>query len=301
MFDDERFRPVLMADGGGSGLGPEGNDAEASGGDGEGGDGAVGPGAAEASEPWHAGLSLDADISKWLVDKGYDSPQAAFAAHREIERWQGRAIELPGADAPPELWDRIYNRLGRPDRPEGYDVDFGEGIGEQEKAHVLSALHGLGLTRKQVEGLYQFQVERIARARKAADIARNSAIDEDFRKLDAEWGGDKDRNDEIAKRAVRALGLEAAELDLLGEAMKSHAAIWRVMRKVGQRLGEDRSIGRAESRLAASRSEALSKIESIRADGAHPYNNERHPGHQAAVAVMQDLHRVAYPDDDVAA
>ena len=298
-FEDERYRPALMADLEGAGGGGADDSGRDEGPDPGGPSSAMDE--AETSGPWHVGLGLDADLSKWLGDKGYDSPQAAFAAHREIERWQGRAIELPGADAAPAQWDRIYNRLGRPERPEEYAVDFGGDVGEQEKAYVLSALHGLGLTQKQVEGLYQFQVERIARANKAAEVAKNRVIEEDFKKLDAEWGVDKDRNDEIAKRAVRALGLEAGELDMLGEAMKSHAAIWRVMRKVGQRLGEDRSIGRAESRLAASKAEALSKIESIRADGAHPYNNERHPGHQAAVAEMLDLHRVAFPDDVVAA
>lgn len=295
MLDYERFRPVYAPEDGGAGGagGDEGGDGGADAGGGDGGSGDSGP--------WHAGLKLDADTSNWLGDKGYDSPQAAFAAHREIERWQGRAIELPGDDATPEQWDRIYNRLGRPERPEDYEIDFGPSIGDAEKASVLSSLHGLGLTQKQVEGLYRFQVDRIARAGRAAEMAQNQAIEEDFRKLDADWGVDKQRNDEIAKRAVRALGLEASELDMLGTAMRTHAGIWRVMHKIGRRLGEDRSIGRAESRLASSKAEALSKIESIRGDVGHAYHNERHPGHQAAVAEMQDLHRVAYPDDEIAA
>ena len=51
-----------------------------------------------------------------------------------------------------------------------------------------------------------------------------------------------------------------------------------------------------DSRASAEGGVIRRAIEGIRADGGHPFNDARHPGHEDAVSAMQKLYQAIHPE-----
>ena len=242
---------------------------------------------ATAPENWRA--ALPADLAGHPALARYKDVGALARAYRDLAAWQGRAIALPPEDDAAG-WARVWDRLGRPKGAEGYgapEFPAGMAMTPEQVQRLAAVAHRHGLSDKQFRGLFaelagivlQDQTGRAQNQRCAAMEARAG--------LENAWGPRFDGHAEIARRAMRALGFP--------ESLAANPRLLERFHAAGVKLGEDAVVGRAASGTDLASADARRRIDGIRADGAHPFNDAQHPGHADAVSAMQKLYEAMMP------
>lgn len=222
-------------------------------------------------------------------------------------------LKLPGEAAPPEEWEAVYSKLGRPDSPDKYEIDTSvwkteegdELVGvmrdEAMEKEFLQKAHELGLNNRQVKALYEWQAEAMKQRshenRQAAQQMMQAA-DQVLRK---EWGRAYDEKLAAAHRAVNELADDKL-VDLLERTgLGNHPTMVKLFAQLGEYLGEDTTRGEAGSRPGTlTPKSALAEIEKLQADSNFmaQYMTKDAPGHRQAVEKMEYLFQLAYPSEE---
>lgn len=209
---------------------------------------------AAATNDWTA--ALDEETRATAAAKGWKSPADAAKAYlhsqRSFSELQQKALVPPGDDAKPEELDAFYAKLGRPEKPDGYEFKLPEGLPEAFPYDATMAdkfknwAHQAGIPSKQAQTLHDQYVKDIAAQMTAAQEAQAKVIEQSHEALVKAWGDPSSetykRNQELANRALRQQGGS----ELIGE-LKSLGALGpngevktprlaQMLAKVGQEL-----------------------------------------------------------------
>ena len=190
------------------------------------------PTAPAAAPAWYAPEGIDQSTASQLGElvkaKGWKGPADALLSYQNLEKVfgadkAGRTILAPKSDDDAEGWNSLYNRLGRPESADKYELPVPEGDDGSFAQAVAPVLHELGLTNKQAKGLAEWWNETSG---KRIEMERESFLnrsEEEFTALRREWGAAADQNIELAKRAVAKFGadagIDADSLERLEEAI----------------------------------------------------------------------------------
>lgn len=156
-------QPLWAPEGVDGGTGDGGGSQEQGGsGDGQEGNGAFVFDAGKAFE------GLEKDNLDWLQknEKLLTDPKALAQHAFNQEKLLGNAIRVPKEDATLEERDAFLNKLGRPEKPEGYQFKAPEKMPEgmpydgEFAAAFKTKAHELGLTAKQAQSLHDYWVEQ---------------------------------------------------------------------------------------------------------------------------------------------
>lgn len=237
--------------------------------------------AAASNGDWRSkfGTGLDEESAKvWgNVSSRYTSEADMAKAHVELVRTMDKRIPLPSADAKPEELDEIFNKLGRPEKPdayfEGFEFPADAPWGEAERAHIkgLAPLfHKARATKEQVKEFVKQQAELDKVARDAALAKANTLNQQRDKQMRTEWAGeDYSRNRNMAATFVRTYAgsdvEEAASMRLDdGTFALDHPVFQRMFAKAAaERSEDDRDPTAFNTGL---RQDAKSQIEQIEAD-----------------------------------
>lgn len=245
--------------------------------------GATSPQGDGAADPF-AGLQ-DAGIREWIGKAGLKDVQSLAVKARDAERLIGSSIRLPGDDAKPEEWDKVYARLGRPDKPDGYEfkppADMPEGLpyNQDFASWFKGAAHAEGLSKKAAAGLHDKFVEMSVKQAVADYEARITAAEAALAKA---WGGPKDSEAykakvELADRGIKALGgddlmTELKATGLLGSGGEILSpAIAQAFAKAGEALGKEGGL-----------------VTGATSDGPNPFANGSQNMTEQMVVIKQD-------------
>lgn len=200
-------RPLLNTTEGGTG----GGTTTTSSGEGTGtaGGGTAGAG---TGNPWFSGFKAD-DVRGYIEQKGFKDPESLASAYWNLEKTRGvpqeRLLTLP-ADDKPESWGPVYNKLGRPEKPEGYDVKGADGTPADFLAWQRQTFHELGLSKKQGDALSAKWNELVTASAAGDQTAAKEALGQQITKLKQEWGAAAKQNIEVVDAMVEKLGLDEA-------------------------------------------------------------------------------------------
>lgn len=198
----------------------------------------------------------------------------------------------PEGNQDPKLWDEVYKRLGRPDKPEGYTMPKLEGVPEDRRmpketmTEVMGLMHKAGVSDRQwqtiAEGWNQIVAKGLEAQQQQAALALNP--------LRQAWGGQFDANVALIEKFLRsqvpperfdaALGSLKTQPDvlrLLFDAAKTHVE------------GEPDLSGTPGSVLAAAETE-IARL--TRGPKDSPYHNRYHPEHEAVIKRVDELRRI---------
>lgn len=259
------------------------------------------------STDWTA--ALDPDLRGLVQTKGWKGPADAIKSYTNLEKTLGAdKIPIPGKDAKPEDWDTVYNKLGRPESADKYDLgDFKPPEGLPWSADVQSAMlkemHAAGLSNKQARHILAKYAEmqgaqwteingKLAQSVEAATVA-----------LKKEWGSAYDAKVDVANRAFKfAAGdqLEAFRQIKLadGTYLGDNPIVVRAFAKLGEAMGEDTLKGQGGRRMSLTPEEAKAEIARMEGDKetAAKMADKNHPEYAALNAKRNALYNAAYPE-----
>ncbi len=284
-------RPVFNTAEPGAGGGGDGGAGAAAAGGGEGGQGGGGQGGDNNAAPkgWYEPFNLDEPSRQFIADRKFDRDdglpalvKSAIESDRlarsrnvfekpdpaRLNDWAG--WEQLGWKAKPEEY-----ALKKPQTPESFQ--YMQGFEDTLKKLAHDNKVPLHAAQAMLDGLTAWGVSEIdatdARGAKAAQT-----LDTALRK---DWGGDYDRNVELAKRAMRHFGVgldDSAQL----EAIVGAPGLTKLFHAIGDAMGEDKLVsssgggGMGES-LDSLKSE-LRRLQSDK-DFMSALRDERHPRH----------------------
>jgi len=198
-------------------------------------------------------------------------------------------------------WDGVFARLGRPAKPEEYELKGidkpPEGFSmdpEFEKAWRAKA-HAAGLTKKQASTLWSDMSARAAQQYTAIMTSSSERRSKDDGDLKKEWGEAYPEKLKIAQKTVDALeraGVQGLNAYLKSSGAGSEAIVKRLFAIIGEQAGEER-LGPGSTRSSFTPKEAESKANAIIEDKSNPdydaYWKKKHPRHKEVVDKVQRL------------
>lgn len=191
------------------------------------------------------------EYGAWVKSKGWSGLADMMKSHRDTEAFvkfpADRLLKLPENQDDPAAMADVYRRLGRPDTAEEYDVHVPEGLPENfwnadYAVNMAERAHALGLTKAQMQGLVEAQIDYAAMQGEAEERAAEAAVANLETDMREDWGSSYDANLALARRgAALADDGEKEEINtLLGS--KRAMKFWA---KLGGMMGEGTMPGEA--------------------------------------------------------
>lgn len=181
----------------------------------------------------------DADMQAFARNKGWKDPIEAVNSYINLEKFtgaekSGRGVVIPKDDATPEEWNAYYNKIGRPESPENYELPMPDGDSGEFASQMSKLFHDAGIPKaaaqKLAEGWNQMQAEQ-------QSVAESQAIAQE-QTLKKEWGNAFDQNIHLANNAARQFGISPEQVDNLQKAMGVDGAL-KFLHNIGSKIGDD--------------------------------------------------------------
>lgn len=197
---------------------------------------------------WVEGLSSE---HRGLLDaKGFKEPSHMIDAYRSLESTVGappdKVLKLPtkSYEEAPEEWNKVYGRLGRPEKPEGYEIKVPEGA-EMDKGvldFLTKTFHELGYSKQQGQGLIQkwAQFQNGLEAQSAqANAGKKEQADLELRTL---WGRKFEENVSASYATAAKLGFKPDEIQGLKDQF-GDVRILKMFEGISKKIGEADYVG----------------------------------------------------------
>jgi hypothetical protein len=174
------------------------------------------PDGSKGGVDWVAGLETD---NRTTVEaKQWASANDAIKAYRELESHASKALSVPGKDATAEDWNKLYEKLGRPESPDKYELKVDRTnlpaempYDETFAVEFRNWAHEAGLNPRQVQALHDKWVGKFAEGFTKSAQTLVSEQEAAHRELTAKWG---DAQSEAYKKQVELMSRAARNLDL---------------------------------------------------------------------------------------
>ncbi len=276
-----------------------------------GGAGAAG-GSGGESAPWYVndGLAPEqtAKLGELVKTKGWKHPAEALLSYQNLESVfgadkAGRTILAPKGDDDAEGWNAVYQRLGRPDTPDAYELPVPEGDDGSFLKVAAPWLHEIGLSKRQAQALASKWNAYAGDVAKQQETATAAKFDADLAGLKTEWGAAHDQRMELARRAFAQFGKEAGldegAWDQIAGAVGA-APLLKLWSAVGSKFAEGSFVSGdgGGSGFKRTPAEAQSEITKKFSDTEFMarYTNSDAKIRQAAIDEMMALQRAAHPE-----
>jgi hypothetical protein len=196
-------------------------------------------------------------------------------------------IPLPGKSATDEQWNEVYNKLGRPESPDKYALEFKTDVAPVDE-NVIKGFaqnaHKLGLNNKQAQGILEFYKSTLEGSAKEMSVNMESAQAEAANMLRSEWGKSYDENLRKASSVAQTY-LEPELLDTQlrdGSRLGDNPKIIKAFANIANLLSEDKIVGTEADNILQGR-EIEKEIEELTSDRQGAYWNKMHPNHTKVV------------------
>ena len=245
----------------------------------------------------------DEDLRGWVEAKfnGAEPTLEKIAgSYRNLEKIVGaekadRTITLPGPDAEPDEVAAVFNRLGRPEKAEDYELPVPEGDDGKMAEWARGVFHEANLTAKQAAVVSEKWNQYVASMQQNASQDNQVRAADAERELRQEWGAAYDQKVRGIDQAAVQLGLKPEQLEGLRESMGPVAAM-RFVDGLAGKLGE-RPVDRAGETDGGALTPlaALNELKRLGTDKEFmdAWMDKSHPSHSWAVDKKQRLSKMA--------
>ena len=137
-----------------------------------------------------------------------DNPGLLATSYLEQEKMNSGRVKMPTDTSTDEERGAFYQKLGRPDNAEGYNLPALP-EGQDYNDELINTMRGVafesGVSDSQFSGLVAKFTEAQGAAAEAQAAANNAESETTVSELQTEWQGDYEKNLEVSKRALREL------------------------------------------------------------------------------------------------
>ncbi len=158
------------------------------------------------TEAWHS-----QENSELVTVKGWKSADEAVNSYRELEKTMGTKIQMPDDKTTPEEKSAFYQKLGRPETAADYTrptLPEGKVLDEDFYSYMTAAAMECGASDVHLGFLMQKYIAYQSKLEGVKEATKEAQSDADDKTSHEEWGGDYDKNSEIARRAFTELAPE---------------------------------------------------------------------------------------------
>ena len=256
-------------------------------------------GEGDKAKPWWHSIP-EKEARDLMEAKQYKNPAEAALAYYNANKMlnaQGDKVVAPAADAPQTEWDAFYNKMGRPEAPDKYDLKAPEGVQVDEGLMKVGKeiFHELGATPAKAQAAMDKWNAFVEASNKAQQEAMQVQNDTELAELNTKWGPQLEANKAAGNRAVKALGLSN---DLIAKIENNigSAAIVELLAAIGGKSNEGGFIGSGTATdpndpSTMTKEQAQAKVTTLQGDSAFQakYTDKNHPEHAAALQLMEKL------------
>lgn len=260
------------------------------------------PGAAAANSGSWAD-SFDADTKGWVSGMGLDKLPADQALAKVLPMYRGaeqklgvpadQLLRLPGANAKPEDWTPIWTKLGRPEKPEGYEIKPPEGDAGEFLKTATGWFHTLNMPKAMAQGLASKWGEYVTQQQEAAVGRWNQRFETEVNELKQAWGQDYDKHMDLSNRVLRAAGFTEEEQKAMEQALGPKAFRERFA-KFGSSVGEHRFAGTQQGQQGFGMSAEAARARIGERGKDQEFMKKLFAGDADAKGEWTRLHEVAY-------
>jgi hypothetical protein len=268
---------------------------------GVGGAGAAAAGTQPSASPgadWTSGLP---ELDRGFVqNKGWKNVQDVLTSYQGIEKLVGhpqeRVVILPKDISDTEGWGKVYEKMGRPAKPQDYGFKAAEGADPGFADWASNTFHKLGLTQEQANAMAKEWTgygEQLDKAAHEASQVQAQLQDTALRK---EWGQAFDQQVNVAKAAVREFGVTPEVLEAMEDAM-GYSATMKFFNSIGSKIGQSPYVTGKSPVVGTGKltpAQAKAQIEANKGD--KDFVKRYTSGDRKAAEEMMYLHEQAYSE-----
>jgi hypothetical protein len=261
--------------------------------------------AATTGEFTWTSAGLDPDTLGYVQNKGWKAPTDLVGSYKNLEKLVGggldSVVKLPKADAAPEEWAPVYDRLGRPKSPDEYGLPVPEGDAGEFAKTASTWFHEAGLNGRQARVVAEKWNAHVAAEMKREADATAAAHAEQVAALKTEWGANMQANTALVDRAAVAFGMSAEQLNAL-KATMGPAGAMKFMHAIGSKLGVEGEFITGDHKPDAiggmTPERAQARINELKNDNdfKRRFDSKDDAVRSDARAEMRKLHLIAYPE-----
>ena len=235
---------------------------------------------------------LPDELSQEPSLQNFDSVDKLAKSYAHLVKKMGvpadQLLRLPEAGQP---MDEVYNALGRPEDHEGYNLGDYE---PETTAGFRELAHQIGLNNEQANILFDSYINSINSQEELESQDFDQFQVENTQALQEEWGGNFDKNVELARRAFMNFATPEAVEIMEETGLGNHPEILKVFSRIGELLQEDSVLPGTSTPILGGMNpaQAQESFNSKMADSEFrtAYLDGFHPNHARAVEEITKLH-----------
>ena len=202
-------------------------------------------------------------------------------------------IVIPTNNSTEDQWNEVYQKLGRPESADKYQLDAKSKavpIDENAVKQFAENAHKLGLNNKQAQGILEFYKNNMEQSAQQQSINTETAQADAEAQLRKEWGRSFDENIKRAGSLAKAnMTPELLDMQMKdGTRLGDHPEIIKGFANIANLISEDKIIGTEQENMSQGR-DLETEISTIVNDRNGPYWNRNHPDHDKVVQQVLTL------------
>jgi hypothetical protein len=246
----------------------------------------------DKSEPWVNGL--DPELKEHPSLKNFKSPNDLAKSWVNAQKLIGKdKVALLNEKSTPEEREAFYNKLGRPEKPEGYKFEpLPEPIqNESREKNFAEFAHKQGFTQAQASALRGWWASEMNAEMSQMGEQNENTQKETETELRREWGMAYQAKMVTANKVLSQFS-EPTQKKIMG-AFGNDPDVIRDLAKMGGKFSEAGMIGKSPDGMM-SPEEAQAEIAKLKVNPA--YLDGQHPEHKIVVSRMTQLFKMLHPE-----
>ena len=196
-------------------------------------------------------------------------------------------VAVPNNNSTEDQWNEVYNKLGRPESPDKYQLEVKSDVVPLDEGTIKSFAenaHKLGLNNKQAQGILEYYKNSMESSAQQSKIDTETAQANAEQELRKEWGSNYESNIKKAGAIAKAnMNTEILDMELKdGTRLGDHPAIIKGFANIANLMSEDKLVS-TESESVDKGTDYEAEISKIVNDRDGPYWNKGHPDHDKVV------------------